>query len=567
MPWKFDTPGCDDCDPDCERVDDQFATDTIADYTQASGTWSIDDGVLSTSSDNAVITSNTTGQIYQRVTTRFRSPDRQAVKLLGGLTSGVVYVYASVEFDTEGTCGWLELRNKTAISDTRIGERRRVDGLVPADWHDLALCIRPNGNLSEVAIYGTLDDACLYNLLEQTPGVGVGLGTGGASGDVEFEYLTWTDSKTDDNECPACNCPCEASTDDFERPDSETTPEGVDGIGCLWVRCDGFWRITQQALVGWGDAAAQHLVPIDPRSKEQYGSVLARGVQGTKAVLLMGYECGGSATMSAVIEFWDAKGKSKLAISKDNGATYENGWKYIDTTDAPEGRGFVRLEACLRDGYFYARAAGERVTAADTGAADAVFIGLGVGYHSNGTTTTGQRQPVFFEDFQSGSSGSPCGTCGGVEGGPACCHCADRNTPTTLLVTQPALTQNDVTGICDCANTAASVLLNLTAGNVNAKGTCLSAECCHWGGSNVPTGCSATPGSGGGVSLCTEAGEYVLRYTLVSRWFNTIDHKTVWSKNLGEAVPDCASFNETLTVESTTGLCLGTGTTVNVKAV
>ena len=560
MPWKQDQPGCDCCG--CERVEDDFSTDTISNYSQMSGTWSISGGQLSTSSANAVLKAVTTGLLYQQLATRFKSPDRKTVKLLGGMSSGIIYIYAQVEFDSSGSCGWLEIRNKTAIADSRIGERRRLDNLDPDQWHDLTLCVKPDDNLSDAAIYATVDGACLYAELTQTPSVGAGLGSGSGSDAVYFDSFTWSDSKTDDNECPACDCPCEASTDDFDR----TEAAGADDIGCLWEVCANSWEISNGFLVGTGDANTQHLVPIDARSKEQYASVLCRGQQGTKALLYLGYECGTS-SMCAVIEFWDAPGKSKLAISNDNGATYYNGWRYIDTTGISvgpgmgqvtpgfniRGEGMTQLEVCLRKNKFYASAAGERVSAGDTSAGSALFAGLGVRYHDNGSPETGRSYPVWFDDFTSGKSGQPCGSCDQVDsgGGSDCSHCVDGTSPASMLLTYPTLS-----GSCGtCAESGGNYLLS-------SRG---QLSCCRWGSVGF-CGCAATS-AGGTLTLChNDSDGYYLEYTQSCSWFSSSVEEHTWKKILGSDKPDCAAINEPLTLQSTSGGCSATGTTVTVRA-
>ena len=573
MVWKVDMPGCDCCG--CGRVEDDFGTDTISNYSQMAGTWSISGGELSTSSDNAVLKSTTTGLLYQQLATRFKSTGRKTVKLLGGMTSGIIYIYAQVEFDSDGTCGWLELRNKTAIGDSRIGERRRLQNLDPSEWHDLTMCVMPRDDLSDAAIYATVDGACMYAELSQTPGVGAGLGTGsGGSDDVLFDYFLWSDSKSPDNECDECGCPCESSEDNFDRADSDAEPVGDDEIGCLWEVCSNFWKISAGELVGWADANVQHLVPIDPRSKEQYASVMCRGDHGTKALLYLGYECG-SSSMCAVIEFWSTPGKSKLAISNDNGSTYYNGWQYIDTTGlenaagafggggsavAPGfnvlGRGMTQLEVCLRDGKFYAKAAGTRISAGDSSAGTTPFAGLGVRYHDNGTPETGIRKPVFFDDFKSGKAGSPCGECNQVsDGGGVCTNCADDDAPKAMLVTYPNLS-----GSCEACDRI--------GGNYIVRGPWpeIEAGCCRW--SSLGTcGCRSTA-AGLHVRLChNDSDGYYLEAKQVCMWFETILEQHVWKKVLGEDKPDCLRFDETLTLDSTTGDCSASGTTVTVQSV
>ena len=567
MPWKIDQPGCDCCG--CGRVEDDFSTDTITNYQQMSGSWSISDGELATASDNAVLKSTTTGLLYQQLATQFVSTGRKSVKLLGGMSSGIQYVYAQVEFDSSGTCGWLEIRNKTAIGDSRVGERRRLEDLDPANAHSLTMCIKPDDDLSDAAIYATLDGACLYVELTQTPSVGAGLGTGtGGSDDVVFSFFRWSDSKSPDNECPECDCPCESSFDNFDRANSDAKPVGDDEIGCLWETCSNFWKISSGELVGWADANVQHLVPIDARSKEQYASVLCRGDQGTKALLYLGYECG-SSSMCAVIEFWSTPGKSKLAISNDNGSTYYNGWQYIDTTGLAGasggmgsgvfpafnvlGRGMTQLEACLRNGKFYASAGGERISAGDSSAGTVPFAGLGVRYHNNGTPETGIRKPVFFDDFQAGKGGSPCGECDKVDssGGSMCSHCVEGTAPGAMLLTYPNLT-----GSCDsCTELGGNFVLRSTG----------ELDCCRWA-RGVGCGCRSTA-AGGTLTLCHDATDgYVLEYTQQCNWFDAVVEKHVWSVSLGTDKPDCSTIDATLTLDSTAGGCSATGTTVRVRS-
>jgi len=558
MPWKRDNPGCDCCG--CERVDDQFDTDTIANYTQSIGSWAIADGVLATSSANAVLKANTTGQIYQRVATRFRSPDRQRVKVLAGMTSATQYLYALVTFDDDpSACGWLEIRNKTVGDDERIGERLRVTHLDPDVFHDLSLCVQPNSDLSEAALYAALDGACVYALLEQTPGVGAGLGTGDATGDVEFTSFLWTDSKTEDNECPDCGCDCVTSGDGFGSiPPSGLDLDGEDDIGCLWKICAPNWRLTGGLLAGWGDADVQHLVPIDPRAESQYASVEARGSGGTKALLHMAMACGSASSLSAVIEFSDAPGKSKVAISKDNGSTYET-WKYIDTAITQFGTGrqeFTKLTACLKDDRFHVEANSQRVQTSASDAGDELFCGLGVRYHAAGEPVTGLREPVFFDEFEQGDPVDACGKCESAEGvgGGVCSHCIDE-VPRHLLVTQPSMSS---AGCANCADHAGNYLLPQRVQDDGAE------LCCVW--SAVTTaGCPATA-AGGTASLCFDGTDYVLRYVLSGRFFNTITESHAWSVNLGADKPDCTTFNETLPLDSTAGGCSATGTTVTIKA-
>ena len=77
MPWKVDAPGCECCG--CDRVEDDFGTDTISNYSQMSGSWSISGGELATSSDNAVLKSTTTGLLYPVSYTHLTLPTNREV--------------------------------------------------------------------------------------------------------------------------------------------------------------------------------------------------------------------------------------------------------------------------------------------------------------------------------------------------------------------------------------------------------------------------------------------------------------------------------------------------------
>ena len=578
MPWKVDAPGCDCCG--CERVVDDFATDTISNYQQLSGTWSVSDGHLSTGNDNALIKATTTGLLYQKLFTQFKSVGRKTVKLVGGLSSAFQYIYAQVEFDTSGTCGWLEIRSKLPTgTDTRLGDRVRLQNLDPAKTHAVSLCVLPNDDLSGAALYAQAGGGeCVVAEMTTTPSVGAGLGTGsGGSDDVEFSLFSWSDSKSPTNECPSCGCHCLSSFDFFNRADSDAEPVGADDIGCLWSVCHNFWKIQNRRLVGWADANVKHLQPLDPRAKNQYASVDVQGEDGTKALLYLGYDC--DASMCAVVEFSAAYNKSKIAISNDNGSSYYNGWQYIDTsgmrTAGPGEAGFipgawygfgghalqestqtVTLQACIRNGKFYASAKGKRISAGAGSAGDAPFAGLGVRYHDGGSPETGIRKPVFFDNFQAGRGGVPCGQCDLVanSGGVGCVNCQYYSTPDTMLVTEP-----DLTGSCQSCDTRGGKYLLPFVGQSEDE------ACCEWAG--VPaSGCAATE-TNATLQLChNDSDGYFLKYTSAAYWFGTAVETHVWKGALGSTKPDCKTINETLALDSTAGDCTATGTTVTVRA-
>ncbi len=573
MPWKQHTPGCASCSCGCARLHDDFSTDTIASYTQFSGTWAIADGALSTSSANGVIKSNTTGAQYQKIVTRFRSTERETVDLIGGMASYMQYVAARVEFDTSGTCGWLSIENKTATGTAQLGERLRVENLDPDGWHLLALCVSPTEDLSESDISATLESEgsgsrCIMERLEQTTSNGVGLGTGGLGELVEFDFLDWSDSAYLDNGCPPCDCECVTSGDTFQRQSSELAPEGTDDVGCLWSVCSNFWKTQSGFLVGYASdtAGIKHLVPFDSRATDWFASVEAIGQPGTKAILHLGYDC--TAGPAVVVEFRTGYKRSRLYLSDDGGASVEG---YPELIDTPPGDK-VKISGCLKaDGDLSGLAVGAttaRVSKPGFTVGDP-FAGLGVKYHTDGVpTSSGSRLPVFFDNYEQGKGGAPCGLCWEVESSDLCDFCEDE-TPLTVLVGLPALSPASYCN--NCGNMEGNYLLSISTGG--PFGTDV-AECCGWTAQVKARGGDG-PCAGDAYAsayLCKPSENYrlviELEYLGNSVGSSVLD-KHRWKIDLGPDAPDCLSINETLSFWSSSAAlgCTATGTTATIKAV
>lgn len=573
MPWKQNTPGCASCDCGCLRLSDDFSTDTLSNYSQLSGTWSISDGVLSTSSANAILKSNTTGAQYQKIRTRFRSTERETVDLLGGMASYNQYIYARVEFDSSGTCGWLSIRNKRMGSDDQLGERLRLDNLDPDSWHILELCISPTEDLSEADISATLDSGqasppCLMENLEQTPSIGVGLATGGSGELVEFDLLEWSDSAYLDNGCPSCDCECMASGDTFQRQSSDLAPAGDDGVGCLWSVCSNFWKVQNGFLIGYASntAGIKHLIPFDSRATDWFAKVDVKGQPGTKAILHLGYDC--TAGTAVVIEFRTGYKRSRLYLSDDGGLTVDS---YVELIDTPPGE-TVTLSGCLKsDGDLSGMVQARTVARVSKGGYTVgdPFAGLGVKYHTDGTpTTSGNRLPVYFDNYEQGKGGAPCGLCWEVESSDSCNFCQDQ-TPSTVLVGLPALSAGSYCN--NCANTEGNYLLSIsTAGPIGSDVD----DCCGWSAQIKARGGDG-PCAGDAYAtayLCKPTDDYRLVVELEysgNSVGSSVQDKHRWKIDLGSDPPDCLSINETLSYWSSSAStgCTASGTTATIKAV
>ena len=580
MPWKQHTPGCASCSCGCARLHDDFSTDTISSYTQFSGTWSIADGALSTSSANGVIKSNTTGAQYQTISTRFRSTERETVDLIGGMASYMQYVAARVEFDTEGKCAWLSLQNKTATGTAQLGERLRLENVDPSEWHTLNLCISPTDDLGEADIAATLirangEPACIMERLEQTTSNGVGLGTGGLGEVVEFDFLDWSDSAYDDNGCPECGCACLTSGDNFDRPSSTVAPEGISDVGCLWQICTNFWQVQNGYLIGraYSHASIRHLVPFDGRADDWFASVDVKAQPGPKAIIHMGYDC--SAGPAVVLEFHTGYKRSRLYLSDDGGLTADG---YVEIIDTPTGEWCSLAAGLGQDGDLAGMAVAGTVARTSKGSYDVgdPYAGLGVRYHSDGGGLhVPTNVPVFFDNYSQGKGGAPCGLCWDVEVGNSCDLCKDSVTPDTILVELPELGAELGCGDT-CELLKGAYLLACCQGGPKLS---VVDGCCGWG---------AQIKSRGGNGPCRDiayARAYVCQpgdnYRLVVwvEYFGNSGNAGVhdnhyWKQDLGPAAPDCKNLSAELEFWYSTSIndsgwygCDAAGTTVNIRAV
>ena len=581
MAWKLDAPGCDCCG--CDRLSDDFSSSgTLSNYIQLSGSWSIADGALSTSDANAMIKATTTGAGYQSIRTRFRSEDRNTVDLLGGMAGYSQYMYARVEYDSTGDCGWLSIRNKTTTGDTQLGERLRLAGLDPDEWHTLSLCISPTEDLSEANLFATVDSGqaqppCLFQSIEQTPSVGIGLQTGGTADLVEFDFLEWHDSLHEDNGCPACECDCLTSEDTFDRTSSELAPAGDDDVGCLWDAVNNFWKVQNGFLIGYSsNATIKHLVPFDERGDEWFATVEARGQPGQKAILHLGWAATPAA--SVVVEFRAGYKRSRLYLSDDMGVSPAG---YVELIDTPPGEA-VTIAGCLKsDGDLWGLAKTQTTgTARVSGGLFDVgdpFAGLSVRYHNDGTPSTGDRMPVFFDNFSMGQGGAPCNKCGDVTTGGGCINCLDNKASTRVLVTVPSLSVSPSGLSCPrCADVGGNYLLQLkfftSIYGVTDDG------CCEWrsmiGGQGRCCGPCETDTFLSFFVCHGEASGY--RLLILLSWYlpagiggGFARDDIYWKAELGDEPPDCTAISQTLDywgTHSTSHSCSGSGTSATVRS-
>lgn len=234
--WRKNNPGrpcCCDADPDCVLLDDDFSSDTIANYTQVSGTWSISGGYLTTgSSSGLIVWATDAGAKHAVYGIHLLVAGKTNVwKYVVGYASANDYVYVRARngnISIWEVVGGVEsqLTSEVTVTPSAPG------GLDPSSsaW-ELSVCW--SGTTKRVAWKAeTIDQGTASAQYATATGSGfgnyAGFGTGTlASASVAFaEIIIY---KQDEN-CKHCECNvCDVDT----TPDSVTIEfDGVAADGC-----------------------------------------------------------------------------------------------------------------------------------------------------------------------------------------------------------------------------------------------------------------------------------------------------------------------------------------------
>lgn len=484
MGWKQDAPGCDPCG--CSRLFDDFSTDTLADYTQARGTWTIADGELSTTGSDRLIVYDTAGQRYQTISTRFRSPDSAAVTVFAGYQSFGVHYRAIVSYTGDG-CGTLKIWRHYASgggSPTQVGPTGYLDNLQPEDWQTINVCIsEPVGSSNDYVITAAVQHTpagpaperqgmfgwtggvtptqvsayCTIGTSNQTAGTECGVGTeaAGASTDaVYFDYLSFGDAFSEANEaCPQCECDCVPGSDTFDRADS-------DDVGCLWQENVGVWRVSNNQLVCTSGANGYVKFLPEYRTPNQYNQadVFINGM-GSKAFLCL-----------------DGTGDTQIRLQLKTG---DNNTGALEiATGGSGGDTLVAKPLSISPGVWY-QLSFCLIVEQETGTGPPTFYGSVTGPDARGgvitetiehpVTSIDDEQiggvgadtsygAVRFDNYTTASGSGECGSCKDANRECETSGCQDDEIPERFKVSLPAMASN---GNCpSCPGMAQTVVVN-----------------------------------------------------------------------------------------------------------
>ena len=195
------TPGC--CCPTCVIFADDFSVDDLStNWTQQSGTWSIGSNILSTSSDNAVLTCNTA---YPNGGTFHNHVIEASVKAVNSCRSRILFSYDSgtynfLEIYWDGTKMYLYIKTSGGTTVTTSTGQDYTAG----NWYRFRLCV-----FDTYITLSWLDQPSVI-IFPVTPQVTsttmtCGLGTGSnSSTTVYFGTFSFEKHQSEDATCKSC---------------------------------------------------------------------------------------------------------------------------------------------------------------------------------------------------------------------------------------------------------------------------------------------------------------------------------------------------------------------------
>ena len=217
-------PGCECCG--CILLVDEFSDDSIASYTQVSGTWTISDGTLHTDSTSGLIVRGVTLTGTDcTVEGKVRGDtDGDIVGLVFGYTDVDNYYRFVLEVsDTGDFCGNLKLiKKQTSVDSTLLNYDLmwvEIDKL-----HKLSACIEEDYYPAGITIYlkVTFNNGVIwrFEIVDTTPLTTshVGFMTDPNSGTASFDSLIVREHENNDPVCPDCAQVCLIADYDDSAP-------------------------------------------------------------------------------------------------------------------------------------------------------------------------------------------------------------------------------------------------------------------------------------------------------------------------------------------------------------
>lgn len=193
--------GCDSC----EVFKDDFTTDDLEDkWTAVSGSWSIADGVLSTSSSNAVLICS---RDFQDAPTFHNHVIQVKLKASTGDKSRIVFNYNSssgayhfVEVEWADEISYVYIKASSGSTIATSDNLTFTNG----EWYDFKVCVSDTTTLVN---WSNPTLANLYGTIAATR-TACGVGTGTTSAGVQFDDFSLNQSGFEKSGCPTCSGLC-----------------------------------------------------------------------------------------------------------------------------------------------------------------------------------------------------------------------------------------------------------------------------------------------------------------------------------------------------------------------
>lgn len=201
----------------CTIVSDGFASNSIANYTQVSGTWVVDtfETRLETSDDNARILINTPSPVANRgvITVNINSAANTRTRVLGNYVDGDNYLFAEMEFTASATIPTAVRLGKVVAGVETIMEECGPSGggSFGADQR-LTLCWDGEWAtaMSVLLIANVAPTACRQPYTPFVDGFQAGVEAIDAAAPSKFDNLLFARHYVDQSDCPQCRTctPC-----------------------------------------------------------------------------------------------------------------------------------------------------------------------------------------------------------------------------------------------------------------------------------------------------------------------------------------------------------------------
>jgi hypothetical protein len=195
------------CTLACDIIRDNFTVDSIADYDQRVGTWTVTGGQITTASSPAMIIHNTTlrDDIGQVGTNIFNMANGEIAGVVGAYVDDDNYLLAELEcVDSVASTWTVRLIEVVATVPTTIQENDV--SLNSLTSHGIQLCW--NGHHASVF----LDAAASLHIFAECTLVGnkAGLAVTSSGGTLEFDPFFTQDSRDNVTTCARCDRHCTA---------------------------------------------------------------------------------------------------------------------------------------------------------------------------------------------------------------------------------------------------------------------------------------------------------------------------------------------------------------------